>query len=98
MVVLNYLLDDLQTSQCIILLFFPSESIEDLHKIIVVLLQVEDAEVALGYLLQDSICLFFDDLVFFLLEAVASHIEYQFPAALEMQGVVTHEVTKTADH
>lgn len=75
MVVLNYLLDDLQTSQRIILLLFPSESIEDLHEVVVVLLQVEDAEVALGDLLQDAIGLFFDDLVFFLLEAVASHIE-----------------------
>lgn len=98
MVVLNYLLDDLQAAQRVIFLLFPTKTIEDLHEVIVVLLQVKNAEVALGNLLQNSIGFFFDDLVFLLFEAVAGDIEDQLPSALEMQGMVANEVAETANH
>ena len=97
-VVVDDLRDDLQAAEGVAFLLFARQPAQDLHEVVVVVLKDEDGEVAFCYFAEDAVCFLLDDLVFFVLEACADDAEDEFPAGLEVQRVVDHEVAETADH
>lgn len=97
-VVVDNQLDQMQAPQGVALFPLLCQLVQDLDDIVVVLLQVENSEAVLGYLLQDSVDFLLYYAVFLLFEAVADDGEDDLPASFQGRVVVADEIVETADH
>lgn len=92
MIVVYNQLDDLKTSKSIKFLSFSCKFSENLNNVCVIFLKIKDSEPALIYLPKNGICFFFDILVLFLFEAVASDSEDDPPSGFEIDMVIVHKI------